>query len=62
MKKNSSGLFMQLSNNEVVSLTKVVNETVAIGFTPVNRKVFSTADLWNIQRQKKGIGTKRYPF
>ncbi len=62
MKKNSNTLFPQLSLEEKLSLTETVKETLAEGFMPANKKVFTDAELWNIQRQRKAIVQRRFLF
>jgi hypothetical protein len=51
MKKQSTGLFIQMSTQQLENLTSVVKETLAIGFCQPNNKKFTAAELWNIQRQ-----------
>ena len=53
MKTTVSNLFMQISKTEIENLTQKVNETVAFGVTKNKPKIFSAADLWNIERQGK---------
>jgi hypothetical protein len=50
--------FTSISTTEVKKLTTVVNETLAFG--PVKEKSFTTADLWNIQRQRKSTLQRRH--
>jgi len=58
MKKQSTNQFTQISKAHSQALTNVVEETLALGFIPV--KVFSTADLWNIQRRSKPAIYRRH--
>jgi len=58
MKKQSANNFTQISKEHSTELTTVVKETLALGFIPV--KVFSTADLWNIQRRRKPTMYRRH--
>jgi hypothetical protein len=60
MKRQSNTLFTYLSNEQVNNLTSIVKETLAKGVSPISSKTFSAADLWNIQRQKKGLLQRRY--
>jgi hypothetical protein len=53
MKKLSNTLFTQMSLEQLEILTTVVKETLATGLVQPKRKIFSAADLWNIQRQGK---------
>ncbi len=57
MRTQSTTLFTALSETMVKNLTTQVKETLAIGFH--SNKTFSTADLWNIQRQRKNMVTRR---
>jgi hypothetical protein len=59
MKMQSTSLFAHLSKTMVKNLTAQVKETLAIGFNMSSGKTFSTADLWNIQRQRKSLVTRR---
>ena len=43
---------------ETEKLTSIVNETLA--FTTPEKKAFTAADLWNIQRQKRSIVQRRH--
>jgi len=62
MKKQSNTLFTGLSEEQVNSLTTIVAETLAFNQVKAKTKVFTAAELWNIQRQKKGITTRRHSF
>jgi len=58
MKKQSENTFSLLSQKQVETLTQVVKETLAAGFT--KPKTFSTADLWNIQRRGRTMLQRRH--
>jgi hypothetical protein len=58
MKKQTESRFSQISAKHTKELTKVVKETLATGFT--QPKIFSTVDLWNIQRRSKFMGYRRH--
>lgn len=60
MKKQSKTLFTQIDEDQYKTMTTVVNETLASGFNQHSNKIFSTADLWNIQRQKRTTVQRRY--
>ena len=60
MKKQSTTQFSQISKSETEKLTAVVNETITLGVIPV--RVFSSADLWNIQRRGRTMMSKRTYF
>ena len=60
MKKQSNTLFTYLNIEQVENLTSIVKETLATNVSTKSNKTFSAADLWNIQRQKKGFVQRRY--
>jgi len=60
MKKHSNTLFSLLSLEEKINLTSSVEEKLAEGFTPTRQKTFTEAELWNIQRQRRTIGQRRF--
>lgn len=62
MKKQSTSLFSQISKEQFENLTSVVKETLANGFNLAATKTFTTADLWNIQRQSKMRNQRRFSF
>ena len=62
MKKLSNNFLAQMSKEQFENLTTVVNETLAAGFTNPARKTFTSADLWNIQRQGKTRIQRRLSF
>ena len=61
MKKHSTNLFTMISAKGVENLTTIVKETLATSFNQQN-KVFTAADLWNIQRQGKRREQRRFSF
>jgi hypothetical protein len=60
MKKQSNSLFTTMSNENLSDLTSFVNETLATTCKKLNGKIFTTADLWNIQRQSKSSILRRH--
>ena len=60
MKKQSTNQFSPISKEQTEQLTTVVNETIALGVIPV--KIFSSADLWNIQRRGRTMMSRRNYF
>ncbi len=56
MKKNSNIATSFLSQEELQQLTTVVKETIA------KPKVFSAAELWDIQRRARTINQRRHSF
>jgi len=61
MRRLSSLLFTKLSKEELSNITNIVDETVAVGHKPAS-KIFSAADMWNIQRQKRTFVQRRFSF
>lgn len=59
MKTRSATLLNQISKTEIESLTMEVKETLAPGYHQNVRKKFTAAELWNIQRQRKGLPQRR---
>ncbi|CAN5813413.1 hypothetical protein BH11BAC4_BH11BAC4_10340 [soil metagenome] len=57
--KTQSNLFAQLSKETVKNLTSEVKETLAFGYSENRSKTFSAAELWNIQRQRRSLGSRR---
>ena len=58
MKTETKGCCSAISKEELERLTTEVKECIA--FECLNqKKVFSSAELWNIQRQRKSASLKR---
>lgn len=55
-------LLDSLTNNEIKNLTLQIKETVARELINQKRRIFSAADLWNIQRTKKNATLRRNYF
>ena len=53
MKKQSINLFETIGSVHKQQLTSVVRETFAMDYPVVTNKIFTVAELWNIQRQGK---------
>jgi len=53
MKKQSFNSFKPVSKTEMSLLTTSIKETLATNFDTTQQKIFSAADLWNIQRNKR---------
>ncbi len=47
-----------LSFNETKRLTTIVDETLA--YFTAQKKTFTAADMWNIQRRKKSVKVRRH--
>ncbi len=60
MKKQTTNQFSPISKEQTEKLTTVVNETIALDINPV--KIFSSADLWNIQRRGRTMMSRRSHF
>lgn len=60
MKMQSTRLLSPLSQESVVNLTTEVKEVLATEFKKGRDRILSTADLWNIQRQRKARVQRRY--
>ena len=60
MKKQSFNSFMPVSKTEMSTLTQEVKETLVTNFETTQEKIFSAADLWNIQRNKKTNNRRRF--
>ena len=59
MKKQSENTISLLSRKDVQNLANVVKETLAIA----RPKIFSAAELWNIQRRGRTMVSRRnYAF
>ncbi len=59
MKKSTNSLFTTLSDSHLESLTNQLHETVALVCIQ-NSRIFTSADLWNIQRQTKKRMQRRF--
>lgn len=53
MKKQLNLPYSQMTKAEFEDLTFIVAETIAGGFHSSETRVFTTAELWNIQRRGK---------
>ena len=53
MKMQSTSLLTEISAEQLENLTTLVNETLATCFDYPKSKIFTAAELWNIQRQSK---------
>ena len=58
--KASSNKFAQLETLTLEGLTREVKETLATTNILSQHKIFSSADLWNIQRQAKQRVQRRF--
>ncbi|MFN8247954.1 MAG: hypothetical protein U0T68_03275 [Ferruginibacter sp.] len=60
MKMQSNTLLKKISSLELTVLTSQVKETITTEFYKTSEKVFSAAELWNIQRQRKNFTRRRF--
>lgn len=60
MKNTIGGSFITINRKEMENLTSEVAETLAFEHSLLKAKTFTSADLWNIQRQAKARGCRRY--
>jgi hypothetical protein len=60
MKRTYSGTLSILSRNEIGNLTREIMETIGFTLLPAKAKTFTSADLWNIQRQGKTRTGRRF--
>ncbi|MBC7889072.1 MAG: hypothetical protein H7Z13_14445 [Ferruginibacter sp.] len=58
MEKVTNRLKIEISREEMEKMIKEVKETFAFEHLDQN-KSFSSVDLWNIQRRKKSISSRR---
>ena len=62
MKLESNNLLENLTRGELEILTAEVNETVAKDFKNKKKRIFSVAELWDIQRRRRNLLVKRMMF
>ncbi|MEO5892399.1 MAG: hypothetical protein ABIQ31_19275 [Ferruginibacter sp.] len=62
MKKSTTSLFNQMSTKQLENLTTVINETLAMDLYQPKVKIFTAADMWNIQRQGRSRTQRRMSF
>lgn len=60
MKLLTNNLLETLNFQEVKNLTEEVKETLFINFKIDKSKNFTSAQLWNIQRQRKNIFGRKF--
>jgi hypothetical protein len=59
MKLSSNNFLETLNYQELKELTFEVKETLAVENKKEKRKIFTTADLWNLQRQRRAFYSRR---
>jgi hypothetical protein len=62
MKKQSYNSFEKMSKVQLENLTTTKNETLDTNFNQPGKKLFTTADMWLIQRHVKSCTQRRYSF
>jgi hypothetical protein len=62
MKKQSTSLFGDINREELKNLTNVVKETLGFGVSQSTKRIFSAAELWDIQRRKRSFTARRFSF
>ncbi len=62
MKLQSNNLLENLTRTELKNLTTEVKETVFVNFKKERKKIFSAAQLWDIQRRKKNLNSQKFYF
>lgn len=60
MKTQTNSLFTPVSAAVFVQLSAEVKETLAMDFNQPLTKIFSAADMWNIERRKRTRTQRRY--
>ena len=59
--KTQTNFLPAISQSQLSNLTAEVKETLATGFEMKEKsRVFSTADMWNIQRHKRNFVQRRF--
>ena len=59
MKMQQTRSLKQLSDERMEQLTRQIKETVACEYQRGQEKIFSSADLWNIHRNRRLIYQRR---
>lgn len=62
MKLQSNNLLENLTKTELKILATEVKETVAVNFNKERKKIFSAAQLWDIQRRRKNLSFQKNYF
>lgn len=60
MRRITPSLFTSLNKEQLTAITSIVKEVVAVDHKSNTNKIFSSADLWNIQRQKRTFVQRRF--
>lgn len=60
MKLQSNNLLETLTTNEIKNLTAEVKETVVPNFKTGRKRIFSAAELWDIQRRSRTASARNF--
>lgn len=61
MKKQNQGYLAYVTKMELLKLTAVVEERLALDYKPEEKKSsFTSAELWNIQRNRRTFVQRRF--
>jgi hypothetical protein len=60
MKTQDNNLFTAVSVAHLANLSAEVKEIIAFDFNHKPAKIFSAADMWNIERRKRGRVQRRF--
>ena len=59
MRRQSTPLFTNLGKEEITGIIHIAKEIISMDCKNSTDKIFSSADLWNIQRQKRTFVQRR---
>lgn len=62
MKLQSNSLLETLTEKEIKFLTTEVKETLCTNFIKERKRDFTAADLWDIQRRKRNLFSRKLVF
>lgn len=60
MTKQQHNSFIPISKTALEELTKEVKETIAMDIAVRQEKIFSSADLWNLHRNKRKVAIRKF--
>ncbi|MGB4843711.1 MAG: hypothetical protein WBP16_04545 [Ferruginibacter sp.] len=60
MKKQSTRFLSPLNGEGIIKLTSEVKEILVPDYKKIERRILSTADLWNIQRNRRARQYRKY--
>jgi hypothetical protein len=60
MKKQNQGYLTYVTAMELQKLTSMVEERIDADVKAEEKKIFSAAELWNIQRNKRSFVQRRF--